>query len=356
MKFPRLPAFFREDWLRKAVALLFAVLLWFYVKGQMRTVETFHDIPVKLVYDRTAVCVEADTVTVNVTLRGSQQQLQKLRGSDLAVTAEILPAEIRKGKTVCDLRITPECVDAPAGTTVVSVDPPAQQLAVDRMETKAGVPVRVRYAGRLPEGYQVSRASVIPSQVDVRAPSKLLQDIHEIATDPVPLDETLTVGFEVEKRLAPLSPRVLPSLASVHVQVDVSRQTVQSFQDLPVAVLNNPLMPWDIVEPMPLVKVTLRGLQANLDNLDKFAVRPFIDLSSVSTPGRHHCRVEVWTSGAEGVTVESVSPSVVDVNIAAQGSDFMYSPLSRESGAVPSPGGSSRTAEVQLPAGARVHP
>ncbi len=330
MRTPLLPPIIREDWFRKAVALIFAVLLWFYVKGQLRDVETFHDVPVVLSYDRTAICAEKDTATVNVSVRGSRQQLQKLRGSDLRVTAEIKEAEIQHGKSAYDLRVTPECVETPTGITVVGIDPSLQQIAVDRMETKSGVPIRVRYGGRLPEGYQISRCTVIPSQVDVRAPAALLQDVQELTTDLVPLDETLTVGFEVEKRISSASPRVIPGIATVHVQVEIAKQATHSYQDLPVAVLNNPLLQWDVVEPMPLVKVAVRGMPENLKNVDPASIRPFIDLSSYTVPGRYRCRVEVWTSGAAGVAVESVSPSVVDVTIVEQGSDFMFSQLQPE--------------------------
>ena len=322
----RLPRFLREDWLRKSMALAFAVLLWFYVNEQLRDEETFHDVPVTISYDKGMLYLEKNTVAVNIRVRGSFQQLQKLRGSDLKVTATILADEVPAGKLAYDLRLTSANVEAPIGIRVESIDPPLQQIQVDRMETKSGVPVRVRYAGSLADGYQISRCTIVPSQVEVRAPSQILQDIQELVTDPVPLDATLTTGFEMEKKLVPIS-RVVPGTSIVHVQVEISKQSIQqAYESLIITVLTDPLLPWEVIEPLSPVTVVLRGPQPVLDSMDKSAIRPFIDLSKVTTPGYYRRPVQVWTSGAVGVVVESVTPSIVDVTVVDQSGDFSLPP------------------------------
>ena len=182
--------------------------------------------------------------------------------------------------------------------------------------------------------YQVGRCTVVPSQVDVRAPANMIQDIQELVTDPVPLDETLTTsGFEIDKKLVSI-PRVVASATVVNVKVEVVRQYVQqAFESLLITSLVDPFQPWEIVEPLPAATVILRGPQTVLDSMDKTAIRPFVDLSKITTPGHYRRPVEVWTGGVLGVTAD-VTPRFVDITVVYQSGDFS-TPLQELPGVTP---------------------
>ncbi len=309
----RIPGFIRVDVWRKATAFFFAVLLWFYVEGQLRDVETFHDVAVTLTYNPTMVQPGKDTVTVNIDLRGARRVLQRVRSSDLKVTAPI-PA-VQKGVDVYDLHLSPDNVTVPPGTRVSALDPAHQLIPVDRVDSKPGVPVRVRYSGKLRDGYHISKCTVVPSQLDIRGPGKLLPDVQELLTEPVPLDESLVQGFEMDVKLVSIS-RVVMNTDTVHVQVEIAKQTVQqTYKDLPVYVMGNASNALAAMEPLAPVTVTLQGAQSLLESIDAFAIRPFVDISVVTAPGRYRRPVHVWVSGLAAVTVESVTPSILELDV-----------------------------------------
>ena len=310
-----IPSFIRRDFLRKMMALLFAILLWFYVEGQLRQGETFQNIPVTLMYDKNSVSLEKELFTVSVSLRGSGRMLQKVRPSDLKVTAQMKSDAVPKGGGFYDLPLPPENVSAPVGVRVVQVDPPRLMIPVDRMETKRNVPVRVTFSGKLRPGYQSGKSSVSPAQIDIRGPGRMLTDLKELLTEPVPLDETLTQGFEMDVKLAPRT-GILPNSETVHVVVEVSKQTIlQTYQELPLYVLGGAGDPLTVTEVLPSVTVTLQGPHAVLESVDAFALRPFVDISTITKPGRYRRPVQLWGSGLATLIVESVTPSVVEVTV-----------------------------------------
>ena len=161
----------------------------------------------------------------------------------------------------------------------------------------------------------------------------MLQDIQELITDLVPLDETLTSGFEMDKKLVAI-PKVVAGTSIVHVQVEIVKQYVQkAYASLLITSLVDPFQPWEIVEPLPSATVVLRGPQTVLDGMDMTAVRPFVDLSKITVPGHYRRPVEVWTGGVLGVTAD-ITPRFVDVTVVDQSGDFS-TPLQTLPGVTP---------------------
>jgi hypothetical protein len=152
--------------------------------------------------------------------------------------------------------------------------------------------------------------------IDVRGPSRILAEIRELVTDPVPLDEMTVQGFEMEVKLVPIA-RVFTNVDSIHVLIEITKQTVQqTYRDLPVFVMTNPAAALTVGDPLPAVTVMLQGPQAALESVDSFSLRPFVDVSSVSVPGRYRRPVQVWLGGVAGVAVQSIQPSILDVTLA----------------------------------------
>lgn len=309
----RIPGLIRRDFLRKAMAFLFAGVLWLYVSSQLREGESYPNIPVKITYDPNRVSLERDSFVVNVVLRGSAKVLHRVRRSDIRVQAQ-LPAPT-EGEDFCDLALSADNVTVPRGTRVEQIDPPRLLVPVDRIATRRAVPVRVRWSGEVRTGYRVLRCTLVPSVVDVVGPSRLLADVQELVTEPIPLAEHPEGGFEVDVRLVRPA-RVQPSQETVHAVVEVARETMlQTYEDLPLYVLGDAAGAWVVQEALPLITVTLQGPQSVLQSVDGLALRPFVDLSTVRGPGRYRRPVQVWTGGLTTVVPEAIVPSMVEVSV-----------------------------------------
>ena len=159
--------------------------------------------------------------------------------------------------------------------------------------------------------------TVFATAVDVRGPSRILKDLNELTTEPVALDETLTQDFEMDVKVG-LVPNVRASTDTAHVAIEIARQSSQqAFRDLPTNALTSPDSPLVLEEPLPKVSVTLHGPKLTLDALDSLSIRPFVDITSITSPGRYRRPVQVWIDGAANVSAEYVHPSVVEVALRA---------------------------------------
>lgn len=311
----RLPKVFRENLVRKGVAFFFAVLIWLAVDSQLHDFTMFSDVPVILQYDPTSVALEREYVNVDVTLQGPSKRLRKTEITDIRVTARIPP--IPKGVYFYELHLSPDDVSVRPGIRVKDISPKTVLIPVDRIETKHNVPIRVRFAGELQDGYRLARKSVFPSAADIRGPSKIVKDIRELVTEPVLLDETLEHDFEVDVDIVDI-PKIRINTETVHVSLEIARHsTEKSFHDLPIFVMRGTESRLNVSTPMENASITLHGPKINLDALDELSIRPFIDISSITSPGRYRRPVRVWINGAPNVTAEYVHPSIVEVTLSA---------------------------------------
>ena len=308
----RIPAFFRHDLLRKLIALFFAGLIWLAVGSQLQESSIFHNVPVMLNYDPSAILVENVVPTVDVTLRGSSKRLQAVKASDIKVMAEIDIPSFAMPVYFYELRFSPENVKSPPGAHVIDISPSQQQIQIDRIVSKHNVPIRVRFSGQLAEGYKKTRCSPFPSAIDVRGPSRILKDIREFVTEPVVLDENVIQDFEVDIKLVQI-PKVQAN-TDVHVSIEIARHSSQqAYNGLVMNVLSRYDSALQLSRDAPRVSVTLHGPKVTLDALDNLSIRPFVDITAITSPGRYRRPVQVWVDGAANVTAEYVDPSIVEI-------------------------------------------
>ncbi len=308
-----IPNMLQADLPRKLVAFFFALLIWFTVRSQLQDYDIFHSVPVTIRDNSGTMEVKDNVITVDVTLRGSRNSLQKVQPADIKLNATV--PDIPKGVFSTEINLSKAEATTPTGTRVVDIVPKSVVISVDRIVTKHNVPIRVRYAGQLPEGFRIARCSLFPSAVDIRGPSKLLLDIHELVTEPIQLDETLNHDFEIDVKLVP-PPSIHTSTSSIHAAVELTRHSTQkSYETLALQLLNrvgSTLQPQD---GLPSVSVTLNGPKVILDELGPGAIKPFVDLTTITSPGTYRRPVQVWVDGAPNVTAEYVSPSVIEVQL-----------------------------------------
>lgn len=308
-----LPRIIAEDWPRKLTALFFAVLIWLSVNSQLQDHVILQDVPVVLEYDPNSVIPESDVFTVDVKVRGQGSALRSLQTGDINIRASIGP--VTRDMPFYSVPLSPDNASSPFGTKVVEIIPDRIQVGIDRIVRRRNIPVVPRFKGTLKKGYSRARTKVFPKTVSISGPSKIAEDVEEVTTEPIPLDETLDADFETDVRLARI-PKVTIGTESVHVAVELTRNSIERpFSDLPLHLLLPPNADLRAASPPPPVSVTLRGPQIVLDELDLTAIRAFADVSSITNPGRYRCPVQVWVAAGGNVTSETVFPPMVEIEL-----------------------------------------
>jgi len=288
-------AFFLHDIGRKAMALLLAVSLYFYVSNNTKEIlsREISGVNVTLELPPDVVSVSGTTVPVQLKISGSQRILNRLTPESFDCRLPV------GGGTIAELQsreveLSPGLFRKPFGVTIEAVMPPRIKLQLDKLDTRM-LPVRQVFSAedRPPAGYVISKVAVMPREVAVTGPASLLSGLKQVQTVPVPIDGTTREGFDFVAELQKLD-GVSLSPERVVVQVKIERKPFRerSLSGLPYSLLLAPGQGAVLTaEPAPgapqTAEVMVRGPDEKLNVLKKKWLRIFADLSDMEKPGEY---------------------------------------------------------------------
>lgn len=190
----------KNDWALKLLALVFAVILWFYADAEQNPITNKQfDIPVQYINQAEEYVISDGAPTVRVTVRGKGTDLSSLRSDDFTATVDLSGA--MPGDNEYDI-----VIEAPNVAERFSYQPTKTRLVVDRMQTKQ-VPVRVQTTGTLPTGYELISTDVTPEQVTISGLEKDLSAISFVETEEIDIshmveETTREVALELPESAA----------------------------------------------------------------------------------------------------------------------------------------------------------
>lgn len=164
----------------KAMALAFAVALWFFVAGQSRT-EVGFLVPVGLKgipKDMVMTSGPPDEIEVRVT--GPRLFISNLSPAQIAAELDLSAA--KEGLNAYKLQ-TKDIV-TPMGIDVLRLRPASIEVKLERL-SKADLPVRARVVGRPAPGYRVADVQVFPKYITVGGTKKEIKEIGAVFTKPL---------------------------------------------------------------------------------------------------------------------------------------------------------------------------
>jgi YbbR domain-containing protein len=158
----------------KLLAVLLALMLWYYVTDQRDPIiNRSFQCPVEprgLASEQVLVSSFPD---VSVTVKGSKSLMQKISKDEIRVFVNIPQQDVG------DL-ILPVEVEVPLGIQVISTDPERIRVNLDYYSEKS-VPVKVMVQGELDAGFTFKPPVVTPDKVTVRGPSRLLAKVSQVS-------------------------------------------------------------------------------------------------------------------------------------------------------------------------------
>ena len=246
----------------RAIALLLAVGLWFFVNaGQrgalapMRVPISYRALPAGL------VIVNQRPEFVQIEVRGPRTLLSLLDPDRMVLRLDL--SGVTLGQAV--FKIGPEMFNVPRQTDVTRISPSQIVLDIDRI-TDRQVPIHVNVQGQPAAGYRVASARANPSVATVSGPSRFVLHIDNVQTSPVEVNGA-KADVAQPVSLAPPSDRVTitgPQAAEAAVSIDEIIAD-REFRGLAVEVRDTDYKVK--VEP-PKIAVTVRGPVNRLTGLD----------------------------------------------------------------------------------------
>jgi YbbR domain-containing protein len=192
-----------RTWGLRLLALGIALSLWFSISLEDREALSERIVEASVSYNRPRGLIILDQVSsVRVRLRGSSKQVRALNPFQVNVQVDLE----RTGPGTFNVNLGPDNVLAPDGLEVVSIEPNAIQVEVERETTKR-LPVVPKLVGEPAAGAIVEELEIFPNQVLASGPESLIQQTESLQTIPISLDgHALT--FEVEVPVVPPDPLV----------------------------------------------------------------------------------------------------------------------------------------------------
>ncbi len=205
------------------VALIAAFLLWYALAAQRSENISVRGVKARLTLvniPRSLVLTSSVPDTVSLQLRGPLT-----RTLDSSNPPEVLLdlSDARPGLN--SYPINPSDIQLPAEVDVVSVDPPAITLELERQAARL-VPIQPLIEGEPAPGFVLGEVRVVPGEYTVEGPESLILILKSVATSPVSIEGA---AGPVEAVVQPALPnpqlRAL-GLGSIQVIVDIVPEAV----------------------------------------------------------------------------------------------------------------------------------
>jgi YbbR domain-containing protein len=204
-------------WGLRAMALVIALLLWFFGTFEKREEMAEKVIEAGVTYNTPRGLILLNPVeTVRVRVRGPSRKIRALNPALIAVL--VTPKTASAG--TLDFRLGAGNVVAPDDLEVVTLEPNIIRLNLDQEET-AMKPVRPSVAGEPAAGALAKGVSAAPDRALVRGPRSRLEAVTHLETSVVRLEGH---AFSFSERAQVLSPDPLvlvvePSTVTIEVQM-----------------------------------------------------------------------------------------------------------------------------------------
>ncbi len=222
---------------------------------------------------------------VKVSIRSSSDNIAKISEKD--ITAVVRTAKYTKAgeyNVPVEIDLSPELLLL--DPLEVKVFPDTLVMSLDE-KTVSFITVHPSLSGEIPHGYEVESVKVVPPTVEVSGPKSLLDNVSEMLTDEILLNDHV-VSFVKKASLINLN-SFLETDDDVSVAVSVSIRPVSLTKKYDnIAISYTSLKPhFRIVSPKETVSFVLSGSQLALENLavDDYTVQA--DCSMINTVGTY---------------------------------------------------------------------
>ena len=304
------PGFIRRDFIRKIIALFFAVLIWARVSAQLGDKQIFRDLPVTISLPSGYILVNETPITTDLTLKSSKQQLLRLTPVDLNVSIKIKKPFTGKKK----ITITKKDITLPPGVFIERIERKVVILDLDKKVEKK-VSVRLNITGALLDDYTFAVATMIPSEVRISGPESIINPIREIQAAPIALSKENVEDFECELKLR-VTDGVTASPKTVTAKVDIFKKfDSRAFDLLPIKPYGfMPKNSRSVELDLKTASVKVVGLKQAVELLTTDDLHSFVDISKIEKTGEYTLSVQCWV-GVKNVSVKEIKPKTVQVII-----------------------------------------
>ncbi|WP_053955198.1 CdaR family protein [Inediibacterium massiliense] len=189
--------FFSRNTMPKIISIVFAVVMWLYVMGEINPqgMIEIENVPVQLLNvedlrESGLVVIGQKNFIVNVQVTGRRSDIYKISSQDINARADL--RGFRKG-----VNSVPVEVSVPSNIEV-DITPKQIKITLDEI-VKKKKPVVVKTIGKPLESVEPGKASISPNEVLVEGPESLINTVHSVVAQV----NIQNIKDDMVKRLSP---------------------------------------------------------------------------------------------------------------------------------------------------------
>lgn len=292
----------------RAIALLLAIGLWFFVNAGQRGALVSLRVPISYrALPAGMVIANQRPDSVQIEVRGPRTLLSLLDPDRLVLRLDL--SGVTTGQAV--FKIGPEMFNVPRQTDVTRISPGQIVLDIDRIVDRQ-VPVHVDIQGQPAAGYRVASVKAVPPTAPVRGPSRFVLHLDSVQTSPVEVNQARSDIDQTVSLMAPGDRMTLVGAQMVEASVTIGEIVVnREFRNLKVEVRDTDYKVR--VQPQK-VTITVRGPLNLMAGLDLHG-SVYVTADDV-TPGVHDLPLQIELP--DGVELVRAAPDNVRIRVYRQ--------------------------------------
>lgn len=313
------PEFIRRNFLRKMIALIFAILVYMKVSTEIGEEKIIQGIPINFVTHGNIEVMAFKPKTINITVRASKRNINLITHNDIRVEVPISESILKDYDSTQYNHITMDInesnIHTPPYIRIISINPTDVTVHCEKNITKKAL-VEPIFRGVPPLDYKRGNTEITPQHVTLTGPESILREIKSVSTDPIRLDMSTIASFQADKKLQIIDPKIIVTPNTVQVKVEIYKAlSSRVFENIPLELLNednNNSFKTKLLTKS--VDVTLHGPKSHLELLTHNQIKTFIDISDYKKPGIYEAKVRTWCQDPS-VNVKFVEPTYVKIEL-----------------------------------------
>ncbi len=303
-----------RNWTLKIVALLLGAASYLAIRGATGF-EVLYRVPVEVLVEPGIAILDQDNRSVDVTFRGSQEDLRRLDQRQLKVVIKPRATDAAGSENV---RLDPRNVEGRQGMAVAGIWPAAVKLTFDHEARKTVAVLKPVTVGSPFTGHV--ELDYTPKTATLTGPGRRLSGVDTLVTEPVDVDGRVA-SFSKRLRVLPPSDTWASQVEppEITVQVRIVTDTVsREWKPVPVSLITEAGQLSSFrVEPST-VTVIGTGKPEVVEKIEIEVMRSFVDCRKLSPGLSYEIPVEIVCPSAESVRFE-VRPATIKVSSANSG-------------------------------------
>lgn len=306
----RITGIFTRHLPQKVIALIAALLLWFFVSDMMIGKKgTIQGVELRVTLPEGYLLLSDKFPEISLDIDGSEGLVSEALPKDFLIEYNVSASDLSQNGESLNLLLKPEMVRKKSSwLTVSEIRPQNIPIRADKKVTREK-PLRVVTAGDLSPGFYAS-CTAIPSVIPVTGPESILRRIPSIPLTPIPLDKAMSETFFITNHPVELPhPSLQSDVHGAEVTVSILRRGAdRTLSNLPVHFLSSSGITLPQA-PSCFAEVKVKGSLEALQVLAPHYLRVFADFPAATRTdsGFLDIPLRVWCIDPT-VQIDSVSP------------------------------------------------